>query len=606
MYSGATDDRKNHLRLIEAFSILPEKIKKEFQLVIVGGMPIDHKVKFIKYTEDCKLNNNEVIFTDKVTDEEMNFLYNLCTAFIFPSWHEGFGLPALEAMQCGKAVIASNTSSLPEVIGREDALFDPFNVKDISSKINLVLSNIKYRKSLEEHSLIQVKKFSWDITAKKAIEAIEKHALSNTVNKDIKNNSNIDKLITNIAEIKLEFNENQLESISKSIYQNNRKKHIFVDISELVRCDHATGIQRVTKNILYQLLKNPPREYIIVPVYATEESDYFYAYEYIQHLFQLSLHYDFMKDEVINTQKDDIFLCLDMSPPINIAHESFYSQLLNQNIKVYFIVHDILPLLHPEWWVDGVSDNFEKWLKIVFTSNGAICVSNQTANDLKYWIRNNKLNLLKSFKISVSCNGIDFNKENFTKGLPETSNKLIYNVRQTISFIMVGTLEPRKGHKQTLLAFESLWENGENINLVIIGKQGWMMEDFITKLTNHPELNKRLFWLEGISDEYLEKVYEASTCLIAASEGEGFGLPLIEAVQHKKPIIARDIPVFREVAGEFAYYFENSNEPNVLAYAIKEWLDLYKNDKYPKSDDMPWLTWEESAKFLLKAIIEEG
>ncbi|MCI4412194.1 MAG: glycosyltransferase, partial [Thiotrichales bacterium] len=103
-------------------------------------------------------------------------------------------------------------------------------------------------------------------------------------------------------------------------------------------------------------------------------------------------------------------------------------------------------------------------------------------------------------------------------------------------------------------------------------------------------------------DEYLEKVYAISTCLIATSEGEGFGLPLIEAAQKKLPIIARDIPVFREVAGEFAYYFKNDNDASVLADTISDWLDLYKNNEHPKSDDMPWLTWKESAEQLLKAL----
>ena len=77
----------------------------------------------------------------------------------------------------------------------------------------------------------------------------------------------------------------------------------------------------------------------------------------------------------------------------------------------------------------------------------------------------------------------------------------------------------------------------------------------VEKLRHHPELGKRLFWLEGISDEYLEKVYATCVCLIAASEDEGFGLPLIEAARHRIPILARDIPVFREVAGDHASYF---------------------------------------------------
>ena len=129
------------------------------------------------------------------------------------------------------------------------------------------------------------------------------------------------------------------------------------------------------------------------------------------------------------------------------------------------------------------------------------------------------------------------------------------------------------------------------------------MDDFAYKARNHSQINKKLFWLEGISDEYLNKIYESSTCLIVSSEGEGFGLPLIEAAQSNIPIIARDIPVFKEVAKEFAYYFENTNEANVLCKAIKEWLELYKDDKHPKSQNMPWLTWQESTKILLDKII---
>jgi len=167
---------------------------------------------------------------------------------------------------------------------------------------------------------------------------------------------------------------------------------------------------------------------------------------------------------------------------------------------------------------------------------------------------------------------------------------------------MVGTIEPRKGHAQTLAAFELSWAEGMDTNLVIVGKQGWMVEKLVEKLRHHPELGRRLFWLEGISDEYLEKVYASCTCLIAASEGEGFGLPLIEAAQHKLPIIARDIPVFHEVAGEHAFYFKGK-EPDDLAKAVQKWLELYRSGQHPKSDDMPWLTWNESASQLLDIII---
>jgi glycosyltransferase involved in cell wall biosynthesis len=166
-------------------------------------------------------------------------------------------------------------------------------------------------------------------------------------------------------------------------------------------------------------------------------------------------------------------------------------------------------------------------------------------------------------------------------------------MRARKSFLMVGTLEPRKGQTQVLDAFDRLWDKACDVNLVIVGKQGWMVDQLVGRLREHPELHKRLFWLEGISDEYLEKVYAASTCLIAASYGEGFGLPLVEAAKHNLPIIARNIPVFREVADKHAYYFD-AITPGQLAESIESWVKLYYRGESPNSDKLPWLGWSDS------------
>ena len=191
---------------------------------------------------------------------------------------------------------------------------------------------------------------------------------------------------------------------------------------------------------------------------------------------------------------------------------------------------------------------------------------------------------------------------------------------------MIGTIEPRKGYKQTLAAFEKLWAKGVDVNLVIIGKHGWLMDEFANDLPKHPEFGKHFFWLNRISDEYLEALYAAGTCLLLASQGEGFGLPLIEAARRHLPIIARDIPVFREVAGDHAYYFHcdlenaansadntgpaadfplhNLAEADQIASSIEAWLALYQAGKHPKSDQMPWLTWKESAQSILKSLLK--
>src|SRR3954469_25022219 len=130
------------------------------------------------------------------------------------------------------------------------------------------------------------------------------------------------------------------------------------------------------------------------------------------------------------------------------------------------------------------------------------------------------------------------------------------------------------------------------------------MEEFIVRLRGHPELGKRLYWMEGVSDEYLDEIYSAATCLIAPSEGEGFGLPLIEAAQHATPLLVRDIPVFREVAGDYASYFDGFDVSS-LSEAVREWLTSWADGLHPRSDDLPWLTWEESTRQLVAVLFDE-
>jgi hypothetical protein len=110
--------------------------------------------------------------------------------------------------------------------------------------------------------------------------------------------------------------------------------------------------------------------------------------------------------------------------------------------------------------------------------------------------------------------------------------------------IMVGTVEPRKGHRQVVAAFDALWQSGVDLNLVIVGKKGWMVDELATAIMAHRAFGQRLFWIQDASDAVLERVYELAHVLIAASMGEGFGLPLVEAALRGVPIVARDLGVF--------------------------------------------------------------
>lgn len=173
LYTGGLDPRKNIDALIRAYSALNEDIRKAHQLVIVCQINELNKNRMLRMAADNCLDQDKLIFTGFIPDEDLLKIYNACKLFIFPSLHEGFGIPVLEAMSCGRAVIGSNNSGVAEVIGREDAQFDPADDKDIAAKLLKGLTDDKFRSELEEYGLERARDFSWEHTADKAWKALE-------------------------------------------------------------------------------------------------------------------------------------------------------------------------------------------------------------------------------------------------------------------------------------------------------------------------------------------------------------------------------------------------------------------------------------------------
>ncbi len=173
MYTGSFDARKNQARLIEAFARLPASVRDQYQLIIAGNGWDGVYAKLTEVGRQAGLSPSSLVFTGRVSDEDLFRLYNLCHLFVFPSLREGFGLPALEAMACGTPAIGSNCTSVPEVIGRSDALFDPQSVDSISQKIHDVLTNDGWREELIRHGLEHSQRFSWEASARRALEGFE-------------------------------------------------------------------------------------------------------------------------------------------------------------------------------------------------------------------------------------------------------------------------------------------------------------------------------------------------------------------------------------------------------------------------------------------------
>jgi glycosyltransferase involved in cell wall biosynthesis len=173
MYTGGIDFRKNIEGLIESYADLPSQLRATHQLAIVCRVRPEDVARLSALAAQAGLNEGDVIFTGFVSDEDLAMLYNLCKIFIFPSIHEGFGLPALEAMSCGAAVIGSNCTSIPEVIGRPDALFNPLSRQDITAKLSRALSDQDFLLDLKESGLKRADGFSWKRSGSLAWDALE-------------------------------------------------------------------------------------------------------------------------------------------------------------------------------------------------------------------------------------------------------------------------------------------------------------------------------------------------------------------------------------------------------------------------------------------------
>ena len=594
---GGFDERKNFERLIKAYALLGTELREQHQLVITSSIHEPARLRLRRAQSEYGLSADEMVLTDYLSDAALVSLYRNAELFVFPSLHEGFGLPLLEAMACGTPVIGSNNSSIPEVIGDRNALFDPTSVGSIHDKLRQALDDESFRDLLKQNASTQLERFSWKRCAEKAIEAIERLVErsqpreTNTVSQEA--------LLR--ALVKMTGgppSEKEALRAARSIAFNSgppNRRQLLLDISSIVSSDGKTGIQRVVRSLLNELLKNHHDEFSIKPIYFGRDR-YYYANRFArQHI----AGWSDAADDPIDLFQDDIYLSLDLNlhlPEMFPLHQ----QMRLLGIRVCFIVYDLLLTKRPDWWPDGMAAMFERWLKhVTGTADRLLCISNAVADDVRVWIQQNAprrpgdLPEITSFKL-----GADIDSSLPSTGMPDDAEKVLRQLSASPSFLMVGTIEPRKGHAQVLAAFETLWSRGLNVNLVIVGKAGWLVDDLVTTLEHHPERRRRLFWLNGISDQYLKAVYSSASCLLTASEGEGFGLPLIEAAQHGLPIIARDLPVFREVANESAYFFSSEQSDDLAADLIR-WLDLFEKGDHPRSTDMRWNTWAESAKSLV-------
>ena len=267
--------------------------------------------------------------------------------------------------------------------------------------------------------------------------------------------------------------------------------------------------------------------------------------------------------------------------------------------RVCAVLYDLIPFTHP----DTVEENTRKahtdwWTEAPLHIDSVTCISQTVRQQFLIWQQEKQLaRQIADQNVTYFYLGSELNMDD--EGF-QLSNILI---NKKPYFLVVGSIEPRKNHAVILNAFELIWQQGHEINLVIVGSHGWKSEELTARIKNHAEFKKQLFLLKKTTDAELNLLYTKTTALIIASVAEGFGLPIVESLQRGTKVICSDIPVFREIAGNDATFFDMKS-PAALANIVCKSTEQMPAQAVQKNNDvLKWITWKESAQQLLTKVV---
>jgi glycosyltransferase involved in cell wall biosynthesis len=348
---------------------------------------------------------------------------------------------------------------------------------------------------------------------------------------------------------------------------------ILIDVTPTSRHPEARGgIPRVVR----EFAKAAAETGLALPVYINDGQ----LFSYFEHK---------TLSGPIKTDSEDIYVIVDIFWYFVEEYKNIVASATSNGTKIAVLVHDIFPLRYPSLYPEEVPPAFKIGLvKFLSFSDYCLSVSKTGQEDIREYLDSIHLPNISTLKFDSIPLGMT----------PQAKDD--GDVRQTVAdlfasdrvFLSVGTLEPRKGYGISLDACERAWRSGADFSYVIIGHYGWRSQALRERIGNHPENGKRLFWVQDANDKELEFAYARCRSLIQSSIAEGFGLPVIEASLLGAPVIASDLPVFREIGGGELTYFPVGS-PDGLAEALLECLRAPR-----RTGKVPLRSWSDSVRTL--------
>ncbi|WP_031302957.1 glycosyltransferase family 1 protein [Pseudomonas sp. EGD-AK9] len=302
------------------------------------------------------------------------------------------------------------------------------------------------------------------------------------------------------------------------------------------------------------------------------------------------------RSEPMDIAEGDVFLLLDSS-----WHLDFYDlaeRLKARGASIISVVYDLIPLMQPQFCDAGLTRVFERWFDwVAKTADGFLCISRTVEDDVRHAVAarlGQELADSRQFEHFYLGSELDLTQRD-----PELDSEIetVFVSNEPV-YLMVSTIEPRKNHAYLLDAFERIWARGIKARLCIIGKVGWKSEELIGRIQRHPQLSRQLFVFNQLNDSGLEYAYARASALVFPSHAEGFGLPMVEAMQRGVPAMVSDIPVFREIGGDFAAYFD-LGDPEALAKLVEGHINSGVFPAGKSLADWRWIGWREASLQLL-------
>lgn len=335
---------------------------------------------------------------------------------------------------------------------------------------------------------------------------------------------------------------------------------IYIDVSVLTLATFITGIQRVTREITVRLIKESEFEVVLLHYNAAHDIylqinnvafvDY-YVYNQGVKEKMVTKH----KVPLYEMERGSIFFDLDAAWMCRMKRSYLLPILKKQGVKIVAHIYDIISITHPQFCLERGVYNFMDYIGAHLQYADKLIVNAQATVDELQKLTSRIGCELPS--CSVVPLGADF-KDNRVIADEEVSQQLVDIAKDKKYILMVGTIEPRKNHKFLLDAYDQgLKKLGYNI--IIAGYMGWNMEHFERRLKEHPDYNRGVYHFAGLGDKEIAYLYQHAKCLAFLSYTEGFGLPIIEAMQFDTPVIAANVPVLREVGREYCEWVEQDN-----------------------------------------------